>query len=489
MGSRIDDYTREEKCVYKGRCYHVRDNGAIYREARQGSLLSKLDEVWTFGKFDDRTGYMLIGSERVHRIVCTAFKGKPETEDMVVDHINTIRTDNQPENLRWLTRFENILNNPITMARVEVICGSKEAFIANPKLLFGHENKDPNFSWMKDISPQEAKIAYDKMLVWTKKTVDERRNKGGVLGEWIVNKENDQNNPFRGFKRWAYEVMDRTEESYFPLSPLSTVAGEDVLQKYRQRLVSGAEFLVSRGYKTLVSEVVYYKTENKLRVLSERAGALKARWYVFEVWPEGNILIHKYTGTYSEKQKEEALSAVKDLTKYHRQEWKYKHNERLGLNKSGDNHYNNEDSLTYWTELCGEDELDYEGIDDTLYDSLTPNAKQINWHTPNEFICCPKPNEQTSTRAYYDNLQKGKRFAQDKYGHYSEIIDYRYCERDNTIIIFTHKTNGLNQYGICQVSIEGECYIHNNKGTYYNENDARLALTMTVDINEDTREL
>ena len=193
MGSRIDDYTREEKCVYKGRCYHVRDNGAIYREARQGSLPSKLDEVWTFGKFDDRTGYMLIGSERVHRIVCTAFKGKPETEDMVVDHINTIRTDNQPENLRWLTRFENILNNPITMARVEVICGSKEAFIANPKLLFGHENKDPNFSWMKDISPQEAKIAYDKMLVWTKKTVDERRNKGGVLGGWIVNKENDQN--------------------------------------------------------------------------------------------------------------------------------------------------------------------------------------------------------------------------------------------------------------------------------------------------------
>ena len=46
----------------------------------------------------------------VHRLVAWAFLGKcPEGKE--IDHINRIRNDNRPENLRWLTRQENNWNS------------------------------------------------------------------------------------------------------------------------------------------------------------------------------------------------------------------------------------------------------------------------------------------------------------------------------------------------------------------------------------------
>lgn len=78
----------------------------------------------------------------------------------IVDHIDTNRQNNRPENLRWLTKLENILNNPITVKRIIFHCGSREAFLKDPSILENHMNEDLNFVWMKTVTPEEAKYLW-----------------------------------------------------------------------------------------------------------------------------------------------------------------------------------------------------------------------------------------------------------------------------------------------------------------------------------------
>lgn len=188
MSAQIDDYTREMSCVYKGRSYYVRDNGAIYRQRNEGGRKQRLDEEWTFGKFNPDTGYMLIGQKRVHRIVCTAYHGDPVGDRNIVDHIDTNRCNNRPENLRWVTRLENILLNPITRAKVELICGSIEAFLENPHLLYGHESVNPNFSWMRSVTKQEAQQTLKHFIEWSTNTIEKRKPIGKGIDEWVFSK-------------------------------------------------------------------------------------------------------------------------------------------------------------------------------------------------------------------------------------------------------------------------------------------------------------
>lgn len=71
---------------------------------------------------------------------------------------------------------------PITYARIENICGSIEAFLANPSILRGHENIDPNFSWMRTVSPEEAQASFERLTSWAKeKPIPQNRS----IGEWI----------------------------------------------------------------------------------------------------------------------------------------------------------------------------------------------------------------------------------------------------------------------------------------------------------------
>src|SRR5574344_497128 len=96
-----DEYfTEVRECDYKDEHYSVRDNGAVYRHAREGKKVRKEDNVWTFGEKNLTNGYMLIGSHRVHIIVATAFLGANDSSKLVVYHIDTNRCNNRPENLR-----------------------------------------------------------------------------------------------------------------------------------------------------------------------------------------------------------------------------------------------------------------------------------------------------------------------------------------------------------------------------------------------------
>ena len=184
----IDDYNEVKECDYKEEHYSARDNGAVMRHQREGKRVRKDDNVWTFGKPNEKTGYMEIAGQRVHRIVAFAFHGNPPTDQHVVDHIDTNRRNNRPENLRWLTRLENALNNPITRARIENLCGSIEIFLADPSILRGHEKIDPNFSWMRAVTPAEARASLERLTNWAK---EHPKPQGGSLGEWVFQERKD----------------------------------------------------------------------------------------------------------------------------------------------------------------------------------------------------------------------------------------------------------------------------------------------------------
>ena len=179
------DYTEVRECDYKGEHYSVRDNGAIMRHPN-GERKRPYDNKWTFGNKDAKSGYMTAMGVRVHIVVATAFHGANDSTKMVVDHLDTNRCNNRPENLRWLTKLENILLNEYTRSKVEYICGSIENFLANPQLLFGYESEDPNFVWMRTVTKEEAQNTLDNLNRLVRKPRPQVELKdGSKVDEWI----------------------------------------------------------------------------------------------------------------------------------------------------------------------------------------------------------------------------------------------------------------------------------------------------------------
>ncbi|WP_353622863.1 HNH endonuclease signature motif containing protein [Aliirhizobium terrae] len=121
--------SRRREVEYEGERYLVRDNGAVFRRNKHRQKRRPLDADWTFGRKTPTTGYMLIAGVPVHRIVCTAFAGPPPVSTHIVDHIDTNRSNNRPDNLRWLSRLENVLLNPISVRRIILVYGSLDAFL------------------------------------------------------------------------------------------------------------------------------------------------------------------------------------------------------------------------------------------------------------------------------------------------------------------------------------------------------------------------
>lgn len=332
---RLYDFDQEAVCIYEDERYSVRDNGAVLRHSRTGKRPRPTDNHWTFGNPNDKNGYMHIASVRIHRIVATAFHGEPPTKTYVVDHIDTNRQNNRPENLRWLTRLENALLNPITLKRIEFICGSVEAFLEDPSKL-GKFDLERNFEWMRSVSPEEAKASKQRLLEWAK---SDKMPSGGSLGEWlyrpipkrdhllvkprkvpnldIVNMPNEfLYNPILSEEDHISDFTDREKATdlvisetpgavqrkwntptEFPCCPQSTE--EEPLKAYAQKLVKDIIFARNCYSTAVVVESATIDDEQAILVMCQTAetDAMKP-WSLAKITYENGLYIHESCGTF-----------------------------------------------------------------------------------------------------------------------------------------------------------------------------------------------
>ncbi len=307
----LDHYENEVTVAFEDENYLVRDNGSVYRKCRQGKNKRKLDEVWTFGNENSTNPYLHLSDTRVHRIVATAFHGEPSDPKHVVDHIDTNCRNNRPENLRWLSRLENILKNPVTRKKIEYLCGSIEAFLENPSMLNDLQG-DPNYKWMRAVTPEEARNCMTRMSLWANS--NEKTGKSAAV---INSKNSFQERIYRPLKKWEAGLgrepgleMALTPwcaqyywraGAYFPSCPNSF--GADPIQDYFQNLKSGAVLAYSDHDdicpKFTVHESVILKEGSSILVLSERADS---KWSIVGIEVnEKRHFIHFNIGTYSSK--------------------------------------------------------------------------------------------------------------------------------------------------------------------------------------------
>lgn len=247
----INDFNKETICEFKGETYSVRDNGAVMRHPKKS--VRKTDNIWTFGKVSQNNGYMFIGTARIHQIVATAFYGPRDTEIYVVDHIDTNRQNNRLENLRWLTRFENFILNPITRKKIESLTGCKiEEVLVDISIL--HEQKlEPNLSWMKRVSQEEAIQTLHSLQKWSNSPVN--KNTAGkwqkVDDKWYLS-TNQKN-----------AVINADWNSKVELLKCPLKITNSPIAAYAENLSVGEKFIISNTVSGICVDFAVQKKDNR----------------------------------------------------------------------------------------------------------------------------------------------------------------------------------------------------------------------------------
>lgn len=307
MESLLETYSCIQECHYKNEHYSVRDNGAVLRHSPANKRIRPTDNQWTFGKLNIRTGYLEIASVRIHRIVATAFLGEAPTKEHVVDHIDTNKQNNRPENLRWVTRLENILLNPITARRIELVCGSVEEFLADPSK-FRDKFSDPNYDWMCTVSIQEAQASKERLLAWAK---SDKPIQGGTLGEWIYNRS--LSNQFTANVVEELEFINSLTPnavqiarnwktpSEFPCCPKTIT--HNPIADYTSNLKAGNIFSQNQYTSSIIEQFAISNDENKLWILCKSGDENPIKPYsLAEITYQNDVFIHNSLGTFFQKE-------------------------------------------------------------------------------------------------------------------------------------------------------------------------------------------
>ena len=325
----LNQYNEVRECEYKGRRYLARDNGAICRLPKEGGQPSKLDNVWCFGTKNPENGYKIFtGNIRVHQVVCTAFHGPEPEPHMVVDHIDTNRCNNRPVNLRWLTRLENVLNNPVTRKKIIYLCGSIEAFIENPSILRA-KAIPPNLTWMRTVTKEEAANCLKHVERWAKEDNPKPAISTGIgLDEWVFSDDEmamaaewNKSNPNSGYKPYAVQKAEIEEANRryneeqnglkdsltpgakqlnwktlaeFPQIPQKIT--DTPLQDYLTRLPKGAIYTRNQWSESPVYDAAMAEDGSHLAVVTKISSV--TNYALSEVYFQDGFFVHKSIRTF-----------------------------------------------------------------------------------------------------------------------------------------------------------------------------------------------
>lgn len=304
MENLLETYNGVQECHYKNEHYSVRDNGAVLRHAPYIKRTRPTDNKWTFGKLNNRTGYLEIASVRIHRIVATAFHGEPPTKEHVVDHIDTNKQNNRPDNLRWVTRLENVLLNPITVKRIKAACGcSVEEFLADPSK-FRDKFQEPNYEWMCTVSKQDAQASKERLSAWAE---SDKPLQGGTLGEWIFNRNLPKiqieevpefiNSLTSNAVQKAQNWKTPTE---FPCCPQDNT--DNPITTYATNLNVGDIFSRNQYTSSIIERIAISNDKNTLWIMCKNGDENPIKPYsLAEITYQNDVFVHNSLGTFFEK--------------------------------------------------------------------------------------------------------------------------------------------------------------------------------------------
>ncbi|RZK63051.1 MAG: HNH endonuclease, partial [Pedobacter sp.] len=231
-----------------------------------------------------------------------AFHGEAPTKEHVVDHIDTNRQNNRPNNLRWVTKLENIILNPITARRIAIVCGSVEEFLEDPSKFRG-KFPDPSYDWMCAVSEDEAMDCRERLSAWAK---SEKFPIGGSLDGWIFTRYTSNGDPLERapilIEALTPNALQRDwqKPSEFPCCPQEYVGNP--IEEYSKRLNAGAIFCSNNTYSSSVYKSTIGNGGNSIYVITrnEDGDGMKG-WALAEITFEDGMFVHTSKGTFFEQ--------------------------------------------------------------------------------------------------------------------------------------------------------------------------------------------